>query len=147
MSQRKQDSAAETVVLQFLETSAALERRLDRALSGTKGLNFSEYRLLKALGMAPPSGMSRIELAELVGLTASAVTRALKPLEKLGYVNTAKSERDARQSLASLTAAGQEHLQDAQGILQDTVHALPLSTLSPQKLAAFCERLRELKPA
>jgi len=40
-----------------------------------------------------------VDLAAAVGLTPSAVTRALRPLEKLGCVATQKSERDARRSL------------------------------------------------
>ncbi|MBV1929080.1 MAG: MarR family transcriptional regulator [Gammaproteobacteria bacterium] len=113
-------------------------------MSCTKGISFSEYRLLKALSQANPSGFPRIDLAYRVGLTASAVTRALKPLEKIGYVTTERSERDARQSLAVITPAGRELLDDAQGILQDALGDLPINTLSSQKIAEFQSRLKEL---
>lgn len=135
----------ESTVLQLLETASALERKLDRALSNTKGISFSEYRLLKALSHANPCGYPRIDLANEVGLTASAVTRALKPLEKIGYVTTERSERDARQSLAVITPAGREMLDDAQGILQDTLGDLPINTLSSQKIAELQNRLKELR--
>jgi DNA-binding MarR family transcriptional regulator len=135
----------EPTVLQFLETAYALERKLDRALSSTKGISFSEYRLLKVLSRANPSGFPRIDLANSVGLTASAVTRALKPLEKIGLVNTERSPRDARQSLAVLTPAGQELLDDAQGILQDALRELPINTLSPQKITDFQNLLNGLR--
>lgn len=135
----------ETTVLQFLETASALERKLDRTLSCTKGISFSEYRLLKTLSQANPSGFPRIDLANGVGLTASAVTRALKPLEKIGYVTTERSERDARQSLAVITAAGCDLLDDAQGILQDALAELPINTLSSQKVVEFQNRLNDLR--
>ncbi len=134
----------ESTVLQFLETAALLERALDRALSNARGISFSEYRLLRALAHAYAGGAPRIELASAVGLTASAVTRALKPLEKLGYVATEKGERDARQSRAVITTAGRELLDDAQGVLQDNLRSLPLNTLSAQKVADFRNRLDEL---
>ncbi len=135
----------ETTVLQFLETAYALERKLDRALSSTKGISFSEYRLLKVLSQANSGGYPRIDLANGVGLTASAVTRALKPLEKIGLVSTERSVRDARQSLAVLTPAGQSLLDDAQCILQDALHELPINTLSPQKITNFQTVLNDLR--
>lgn len=134
----------EPAIIQLLETAARLERRLDRALSCTRGVSYSEYRLLGALADASPGGMPRIALAESVGLTASAVTRALKPLEKMGFVTAEKSERDARQSRAILTAAGQELLQDARGIMRDALRELPINTLSTQKVSEFQNRLVEL---
>ena len=135
----------EPTVLQFLETASMLERKLDRVLSCTKGVSFSEYRLLKTLSQAGPSGLSRIDLADGVGLTASAVTRALKPLEKVGLVVTERSERDARQSLAVITPAGRELLADAGNILRDNLCGLPVNALSGQKIAEFETRLGEFR--
>jgi len=131
-------------ILQFLETAAGLEHRLDRALSATRGISFSEYRLILALSKAS-NGLPRIDLANAVGLTASAVTRALKPLEKIGLVRTEKSERDARQSLAVITAAGLELLVDAEGVLRDVFSHLSINNISENKVAEFQCRLSELR--
>ena len=135
----------EATVLKFLETAAALERRLDRALSNTRGISFSEYRLLRTLSTAGTGGFPRIDLANSVGLSASAVTRALKPLEKLGYVTSQKSDRDARQSRAVITPGGLELLHDALQVLQDTFRDLPLTRLSSPRIAEFSSRLDDLK--
>ncbi len=132
-------------VTQLLETASRLERRLDRALSCTRGVSYSEYRLLATLAEASELGLPRIALADSVGLTASAVTRALKPLEKTGYVTTEKGERDARQSRAIITAAGLELLDDAKGILRDALRELPLNQLTAQKVSEFQSRLLELR--
>ena len=134
MSSTRLTALAETVALEFLETAAQLERRLDRALS-VRGISFSEYRLLTALSAAGEAGCARIDLAMAVGLTASAVTRALKPLEKLGCLATSRNERDARQSLAILTPAGAQLLEEARGVLRDLLGQLPLSGLSRAQLA------------
>ena len=134
-----------TSILSFLETASALERRLDRILSSMKGISFSEYRLLSALAQANATGFPKVELANAVGLTPSAITRALKPLEKIGYIATQRNERDARHSLALITTQGRELLQDAQNILDDTLRELPINSLSPQKVLAFQQRLDEFK--
>lgn len=144
MSRGKLASQTEATVLQFLDTAAHLELKLDRALSNTKGVSFSEYRLLAAIGASASRGCSRIKLAQQVGLTPSAVTRALKPLEKLGFVETVRNERDARQSLATLTAGGLEMLKDAQGIVADVLRDLPLNALGEKKRTEFSSRLKEL---
>jgi len=135
----------EHTVLELLDAASSLNRRLDCVLSNSRGISFSEYRLLSTLSKAGKGGIPRIDLANAVGLTASAVTRALKPLEKLGYVRTDRNERDARQSLAVITPAGLKLLEDAQGVLEDTLRELPLNTLSPQKITEFQNRLSEIR--
>lgn len=134
----------EPTVTQLLETAARVERRLDRMLSALRGVSYSEYRLLATLAASSADGLPRIVLAEAVGLSASAVTRALKPLEKIGCVTTEKGERDARQSRAIITRAGLELLDDARGSMNDALRVLPLNSLSPQKVTEFQNRLQEM---
>jgi DNA-binding MarR family transcriptional regulator len=141
----EQRKITEDLVLEFLDVAGVVERRLDSALSYTRGVSFSEYRLLRTLALGHEGGAPRVELAGAVGLTPSAVTRALKPLEKMGYVKTVSNERDARQSLAQLTAGGRELLADAKGVLNDTLLTSPLNELSESQVKAFRERLAELR--
>ena len=101
-----------------------LERRLDHSLGAIRGISLAEYRLLRALGDAPGSQASRVDLAQAVGLTPSGVTRALRPMEKLNIVSTVKSKRDARLAIAALTPAGREVLEDASGIVTDTMRSV-----------------------
>ena len=109
------------LVLELAAAWTAVERRASSALSAIRGISLAEYRLLAALAAAPGGRASRVDLARAVGLTPSAVTRALRPLEDLGMVATVKHERDARQALATLTPAGAELVADATGVLADTV--------------------------
>lgn len=127
----------EDAVLVLLDVAARIERRLDNALSMARGISFSEYRILRTLGNAGDRGAMRVDLADSVGLTASAVTRALRPLEKIGVVATKKHERDARCSLARLTPAGQELLGDAEQIVADDLDAIPMKGVSLDRLAAL----------
>jgi len=107
--------------LAFAAAWARLEKRLDHSLGAIRGISLAEYRLLQALGDAPNSQASRVDLAQAVGLTPSGVTRALRPMEKLGIVATVKSKRDARLAIAGLTPAGRELLRDASGVVEDTM--------------------------
>lgn len=141
MNQASRIAEEERLIMRLLEVASKVERRIDRAISVIRGVSFSEYRLLRALSLQHAGTATRVDLAEAVGLTPSAVTRALKPLEKLGYVLTEKSERDARQSLARLTSAGEELLSDAQAVMRDVISGMPTTELDSESLAAFADKL------
>lgn len=133
------------LVITLLDAAATLTRRLDASLSTIKGITFSEYQLLSALRDRHAAAATRVDLATAVGLTPSGVTRALRPLEKLGFIETAKDARDARKSLAKLTAAGLELVQDADGVVQDTVDDLDaLTSLDEDTRAELAELMRRL---
>jgi DNA-binding MarR family transcriptional regulator len=117
-------SPGQTLALAVAAASTALERHLDRHLAGIRGISLGEYRIVRALADAPQSRASRVELARMVGLTASGATRALQPLEKLGYVQTIRNERDARLALATLTGAGEELVRDASDVVDDVMAAI-----------------------
>ena len=117
-------SKEQTLSLNFAAAWNRLERRLDSSLGSIRGVSLAEYRLLRALADAPNSQASRVDLAQAVGLTPSGVTRALRPMEKLGMVSTLKSKRDARLALAALTPAGRELVDDASGVVDDTMKVL-----------------------
>lgn len=143
MTTSNDTEARKNLAFELLDAADYLERRLDRALSTIRGLSFSEYRLLRALAEQPEARAMRVDLAQAVGLTPSAVTRALKPLEKLCYVETLKSDRDARRSLACLTDSGRELLSDAEGIARDVLSSLPIETLSSAGLDEFLRKVGE----
>jgi len=117
-------SNEQRLALGFAAAWNRVERRLDHGLGAIRGISLAEYRLLRALGDAPNSQASRVDLAEVVGLTPSGVTRALRPMEKLGIVSTVKSKRDARLAIAALTPAGRELLSDASGVVDDAMKTM-----------------------
>ena len=110
--------------LAFAAAWDRIQKRLDSSLGAIRGVSLAEYRLLRALADAPNAWASRVDLAHAVGLTPSGVTRALRPLEKLGLISTAKSKRDARLALASLTPAGQELVDDASAVVNDQMQLI-----------------------
>ncbi|MDJ0749486.1 MAG: MarR family winged helix-turn-helix transcriptional regulator [Woeseiaceae bacterium] len=107
--------------LAFAGAWSRIEKRLDHSLGAIRGISLAEFRILRALGDAPNAQASRVELADEVGLTPSGITRALRPMEKLGIVSTLRSKRDARLAIAALTPAGRELLNDASGVFDDAM--------------------------
>jgi DNA-binding MarR family transcriptional regulator len=117
-------TSEQSLALAFAAAWNRVERRLDSSLGAIRGISLAEYRLLRALGDAPGSQASRVDLAQAVGLTPSGVTRALRPMEKLSIVSTVKSKRDARLAIAALTPAGRELLDDASSVVDDTMQTV-----------------------
>lgn len=93
-------------------TSAS--RRVDAKLSAVHGLSFSDFMILYHLKHAHNSRLRRADLAECMGLTASAVTKSLLPLEKIGLVSRQSDPRDARVGYACLTPTGYQVFADAE---------------------------------
>ena len=130
------------LALQLASAWSRLERSLDPSLSAVRGISFAEYRLLRTLDQSPGGRASRVDLAAAVGLTPSGVTRALRPLEKLGVVQTRRSDRDARLALASLTDAGRELVADAAGVVEDVMGTLLKHV--PSRRATLSDLVEEL---
>lgn len=132
-------------VFALLAASGKIERRFDRVLSAIRGVSFTEYMLLKRLQEQPNSSASRVDLAAVVHLTPSAVTRALKPLEKTGFVSSHKNQRDARQTVARLTVAGNELVIDVDNVLRDEISALPIPASESKALTSALGALIDLR--
>lgn len=131
--------------LRLAEAAQHLSQRLDSSLGAIRGISLAEFRLLAALADAPGARASRVDLARAIGLTPSGVTRALRPMEKLGIVSTVKSKRDARLAIAGLTPAGRELLNDASSIADDAMQALTgRASLSRDEMKTVIDVLAKL---
>ena len=73
------------------------------------------------------------------------MTRALRPLEKLGYVVTKRDVRDARRSLATLTTHGVKLASAGSAIVGETIADLSamanLSAVDRKKISKFLQEL------
>ncbi|MFF9186274.1 MarR family winged helix-turn-helix transcriptional regulator [Streptomyces misionensis] len=110
--------------LRLMRAQAALARRFDARLGGLHGVSLADFTLLLRLSQAPGGRMRRVDLAEALGLTASGVTRALAPLERIGLVTREPDARDARVAYASLTGTGREHLTRMRATAEETADEL-----------------------
>jgi DNA-binding MarR family transcriptional regulator len=140
-----QNTKEQNLLMAFASAWNRIERRLDSSLGSIRGISLAEYRLLRALADAPNSRASRVDLAHSVGMTPSGVTRALRPMEKLGVVSTMKSKRDARLAIAALSPAGRELVNDASAVLNDSMKALlARSSLVNEKMGELTELLEDI---
>lgn len=87
-----------------------MSRRFDTSLGG---LSFNEFIILYHLSQTKDNKLSRIELAEKLGLTASGITRLLLPMEKIGLIKREQHQSDARMSWINLANGGKQKLSDA----------------------------------
>jgi DNA-binding MarR family transcriptional regulator len=100
-------SAEERVLWRrFVETHAAIVRRLDEGLRVQSGLTLSSYEVLFELVRAPGNRLRMAELAERLLFTRSGVTRLVDRLERDGFVARNECPDDGRGVYAILTEKG-----------------------------------------
>ena len=118
-----ENSAALDFFFRLNRAYATLTRRLDISLGTYHGLSFADFMVLSNLSRAPDGRLRRVDLADRLGLTASGITRALIPLEKIGLVKRQPDPRDARIGYAVLTPAGAKLLANALESAEDVGQA------------------------
>jgi len=102
-----------SLCIALFRAQAVLSRRFDGRLGSFHGLSFGDFIVLHHISRAEDGRLRRVDLARELGLTASAVTRILIPLEKIGLVSRQTDERDGRVGYAVLTKRGREILREA----------------------------------
>ena len=101
------------------------------------GASFSEFVILRAVEAGGPNGIRRVDLAEQVSLSVSGITRALAPLEKLGYIEHQEEELDARVRKVVVTKAGRDLFKD---IEKDVERLMELTGPSIEELARLLKK-------
>lgn len=86
--------------------SARLKAVLDSELTAAHGLSFGDYEVLVVLSEATERRLRMSELAELLSLSPSGLTRRLDRLTRDGLVAREQCPVDKRGSYAVLTAEG-----------------------------------------
>ncbi|MCU1353928.1 MAG: MarR family transcriptional regulator [Acidimicrobiales bacterium] len=142
------DEAPESleVCLTLARADAEVRRRFDASLSSLYGLSLNDFTVLRTLRAAPGGRLRRVDLAARLGLTPSGVTRLLVPLEKIGHVDRHANPDDARVALASLTAAGEALVVDAEGTAGRLADDVFDHRLSAEELAVLGRLLARLAP-
>ncbi len=101
-----------SLILDYGYTNILLNKKMDSSLT-PHGISFTEFTIMHKLHTSKGDALSRIALAESIGLTASGVTRLLAPMMKNNIVQKTANLRDARQSMVALTDIGQKLYMDA----------------------------------
>lgn len=127
----------------LVRAGSVMSRGVEAGLGHVSGLGFTDLMIMRRLAESevPPR---RVDLAERMGMTASGVTRALVPLEKVGLVDRVRDQRDARASRASLTDVGQERLGDATQAATEQARRLLTARLDEAEIAELGRILAKL---
>ena len=94
----------------LMRAHSVLQRELAEVLR-PRGLTLNDFEALYHLSRAEENRLRRIDLAELLMLSPSGVTRLLDGLEAAGHIENVSCSDDARVTWAQLTAGGHETLQ------------------------------------
>jgi DNA-binding MarR family transcriptional regulator len=98
------------LILNLSKAEAIVARRFDTRLG--LGIGFNDFVILYHLHGAENHKLRRMDLADRVGLTASAITKLLPPMEKIGLVGRESDPRDARVSYVTLAPGGKRILEN-----------------------------------
>ena len=104
--------------LRLFRASARLEEKFNSALGSIHGLSLKDALLLRYVAEAAGGRLSRIELAKLLSVSPSTVTRTTAPLEKRGFLGRESHAHDARFAYVVLTKAGRRAVADAEATFE-----------------------------
>lgn len=132
-----------TLVIELSALHSSVLKRIESQLS-IHGISFTEFLVMHQLAAAPNQTLRRIDLAESVGLSASGVTRVLKPMEKIHLVEKEANPRDARVSLVKLSGPGEGIYRDAFTSVEQSAESLA-KNLTKKQLASLLDLVLALK--
>jgi DNA-binding MarR family transcriptional regulator len=130
--------------MRFLRAHAAVTRELSARLESQHGLTLSDYDVLAQLYYAPGQRMRRIDIARLVLLSPSGITRLLDGLERAGWVEKVRCDSDARVVYAALTEEGTRKCEEARSTHVADIEELFGSRFSDDERNALAEMLGRL---
>ena len=90
----------------LMRAQTILRRALENEVLTPRGLTFNDFEALLHLGRADDNRLRRIDLAELLLLSPSGVTRLLDGLVEAGLIENVSCADDARVTWAKLTDEG-----------------------------------------
>jgi DNA-binding MarR family transcriptional regulator len=127
----------------LMRAHSVLQRELADVLR-PRGLTLNDFEALYHLSRAEENRLRRIDLAELLMLSPSGVTRLLDGLETTGLIENVNCDDDARVTWARLTTSGSETLQCVGVNHAESLRRLFRETLSDDEVAALTELLARI---
>jgi MarR family transcriptional regulator, organic hydroperoxide resistance regulator len=137
-----QRAAVTELALSFKAAMASVRRLRGRDTHRPDELSYAQYSLL--FGLADRGELSASELAGLADVSPATATQMLDSLVAAGFVERARSERDRRIVLVSLTARGGE-LVAARRARYDALWTHALADFSVKELATATAVLKRAR--
>ena len=132
--------------LSYIETQGDLMAALEADLAPT-GLSLGDYQVFVYLSGAEHHSMRMCDLAGMLQLSPSGVTRRLDGLVRAGWVDRQNSPIDRRAMLAVLTDAGREQLERAAPAHVESVRRRIIDLLDESELDAMTRIFGKLRAA
>jgi DNA-binding MarR family transcriptional regulator len=126
---------------------AAMTRAFNADLQASSAMTVTDFEALRRLAAAEDGRMRRVDLAPLVGLTASGVTRLLDGLQAAGLVTKQSCAADARVTYAVITDAGRARLKAAGEHHLEGLAAIFAERFTPEEVERLVELLGRLPGA
>jgi DNA-binding MarR family transcriptional regulator len=130
----------------FLESYRRVIVALDGELQAERGLSLAYYDVLIQLFYAPDRRLRMNQLASVVLLSKSGLTRLVDRMEAAGLVERASSPTDRRGAFAVLTPRGEQVFRKAAPVHLDGIHrhfSCHLTATEAKTLARAFEKIRE----
>ena len=124
-----------------------IPRVLDSELLQSQGLSLTEYSVLMNLSEQVGRSMRMSELANVVSISVSGLTRVVDRLSRQGLVERVKADCDGRGQLAVLTPAGFARLEQAYPIHLAGVREHVMDHLADLDLATFTQAISAIAAA
>lgn len=128
----------------LVEVYGGVTARLD-AVHAAHGLSGTDFDVLIRLARSPDRQLRMTDLAAQAGLSTSGITRIVDRLEERGLAARRAASRDRRSSLAVLTQAGVERLDQLLPPLIAEIDRWLTGPLSPAQLSALLDSLRAVR--
>jgi DNA-binding MarR family transcriptional regulator len=132
--------------LSFIHAHSDLVAALEADLAAAE-LTLGDYQVFVFLSAAEDDSMKMCDLAELLQLSPSGLTRRLDGLVKAGWVERRPSELDRRVQHAVLTDAGRAKLEAAAPLHVASVRNRIIDLLDRDELEAFARVFGKIRAA
>lgn len=132
------------------EAASTMRNAINRALVDGAGLSLAENLVLCQVAMAPGKRLRMVEIAEVLAIAKSAVTKTVDRLEGRGWLARHRDAADRRTVHATLTPAGAEAFSRAQPIFADAVSAQlrgPLTRSEVNQLRRLLAKIGDVGPS
>ncbi|NMO55355.1 winged helix-turn-helix transcriptional regulator [Actinoplanes sp. TBRC 11911] len=129
---------------EFIRALSALPRVIDAEVERVTGLKVSEYGVLIAVSGSTFRGVRPSDLAGGAQMTASALTRLVDRLTKLGLTARQPSETDRRSHNVVLTAAGRRMLETSRVAYHECLRRVVLDNLHGADLTRLTVALQAM---
>jgi len=126
----------------FMMSHSETLRKIEKDLDST--ISFTWYEILFLVNSSKDHQIRMTELADMLALSKSALTRAVDNLVKVSYLKRIQCEADGRVSYASMTTKGHAALKAAWPIFRNSLQEHFGSKLSIQDAKTLEQILKKL---